>query len=50
VFDVMHYDDFGRFKRRILPFIRWEPLSILQPVDDKCRTSSESRPPPRKGP
>jgi len=53
VFDVMHYDDFGRFKRRILPFVRWEPLSILQPVDDKCRTSSESsesRPPPRKGP
>ncbi len=33
VFDVMHYDDFGRFKRRITPFIRWEPLPILKPTD-----------------
>ena len=31
VFDVMHYDDCGRFKRRILPFIAWEPLPILRP-------------------
>ena len=30
VFDVMHYDDFGRFKRRILPFISWEPLPLLR--------------------
>jgi hypothetical protein len=32
VFDVMHYDDLGRFKRRLRPFIRWEPLLILQPM------------------
>lgn len=29
--DVMHYDDLGRFKRRITPFITWEPLPILIP-------------------
>ena len=29
VFDVMHYDELGRFKRRITPFISWEPLPIL---------------------
>ncbi len=33
VFDVMHYDDLGRFKRRITPFITWEPLPILKPRD-----------------
>jgi len=33
VFDVMHYDDLGRFKRRITPFITWEPLPILKPTD-----------------
>jgi hypothetical protein len=33
VFDVMHYDDLGRFKRRITPFITWEPLPILVPRD-----------------
>jgi hypothetical protein len=32
VFDVMHYDDLGRFKRRITPFITWKPLPILQPI------------------
>ena len=31
VFDVMHYDDLGRYKRRITPFITWEPLPILKP-------------------
>jgi hypothetical protein len=31
VFDVMHYDDLGRYKRRISPFITWEPLPILKP-------------------
>lgn len=31
VFDVMHYDDLGRFKRRITPFITWKPLPVLQP-------------------
>jgi len=33
VFDVMYYDDLGRFKRRITPFITWEPLPILKPTD-----------------
>ena len=33
VFDVMYYDDLGRFKRRITPFITWEPLPILKPRD-----------------
>jgi hypothetical protein len=33
VFDVMHYDDLGRFKRRITPFIAWETLPILKPAD-----------------
>lgn len=31
VYDVLHYDDFGRYKRRITPFITWEPLPILRP-------------------
>jgi len=31
VYDVMHYDELGRFKRRIAPFITWEPLPILKP-------------------
>jgi hypothetical protein len=33
VFDVMYYDDLGRFKRRIAPFITWESLPILKPRD-----------------
>ncbi len=33
VFDVMHYDELSRFKRRITPFITWEPLPILKPGD-----------------
>jgi hypothetical protein len=33
VFDVLHYADFGRLKRRITPFITWEPLPILRPVE-----------------
>lgn len=33
VFDVMYYDDLGRFKRRITPFISWEHLPILKPGD-----------------
>ena len=33
VFDVMHYDDLGRFKRRITPFVTWKPLPILKPKD-----------------
>jgi hypothetical protein len=31
VFDVMHYDDLGRFKRRITPFVTWKPLPVLKP-------------------
>lgn len=34
VFDVMHYDDLGRYKRRITPFIRWESLPIFKPRDN----------------
>jgi len=33
VFDVMQYDDLGRFKRRVTPFITWEALPVLKPVD-----------------
>ena len=33
VYDVMYYNDLGRFKRRITPFVRWEPLPILKPRD-----------------
>jgi hypothetical protein len=29
VYDVMHYEDFGRVKRRITPFVAWEPLPII---------------------
>lgn len=32
VFDVMYYNDLGRFKLRITPFISWEPLPILKPA------------------
>lgn len=31
VYDVLYYDDFGRYKRRITPFIAWEPLPVLKP-------------------
>ena len=31
VFDVLYYDDLGRYKTRIKPFITWEPLPILKP-------------------
>lgn len=33
VYDVLHYDDLGRYKRRITPFITWEPLPILRPKE-----------------
>lgn len=32
VYDVLYFDDLGRYKRRIKPFIVWEPLPILKPV------------------
>ncbi|MBL7213561.1 MAG: hypothetical protein ISS61_14405 [Desulfobacteraceae bacterium] len=31
VYDVLYYDDLGRFKRRISPFITWKPLPLLKP-------------------
>ncbi len=33
VYDVVYYDDLGRYKRRITPFITWEPLPVLKPKD-----------------
>ena len=30
VFDVIYYDDLGRYKRRITPFIRWESLPLIK--------------------
>ena len=32
VYDVLYFDDLGKYKRRIKPFITWEPLPILKPV------------------
>ncbi len=32
VYDVLHYNELGRYKRRITPFITWEPLPILKPA------------------
>ena len=29
VFEVMYYDDLGRYKRRITPFIKWNALPLL---------------------
>lgn len=31
VYDVLHYADLGRYKRRLTPFITWEPLPLLVP-------------------
>jgi len=33
VFDVLHYDDLGRYRRKLTPFITWKPLPVLRPVD-----------------
>lgn len=33
VYDVMYYDELGRYKRRITPFITWEPLPMLKPKE-----------------
>ena len=30
VFDVMYFEDLGRAKQRLMPFITWEPLPILR--------------------
>jgi hypothetical protein len=32
VYDVIYLKELGRFKRRIMPFISWEPLPVLRPV------------------
>ncbi|TVR64540.1 MAG: hypothetical protein EA426_00485 [Spirochaetaceae bacterium] len=34
VYDVMHYADLGRYKRRLTPFIAWDPLPLLVPKPD----------------
>jgi len=31
VYDVLYFDDLGRQKRRIAPFITWEPMPLLRP-------------------
>lgn len=31
VYDVLYYDDLGKYKRRIKPFIIWDPLPVLRP-------------------
>ena len=31
VHDVVYYDDIGRYKQRLKPFITWKPLPILKP-------------------
>jgi hypothetical protein len=31
VYDVLHYDELGRYKVRIKPFITWGPLPMLHP-------------------
>lgn len=31
VYDVIYYDDLGRYKRRITPFITWEPIPVFKP-------------------
>lgn len=32
VYDVMYYDNLGRYKNRVKPFITWEPLPLLKPI------------------
>ncbi len=31
VYDVLHYRSLGRYKKRMIPFIAWEPLPVLMP-------------------
>ena len=31
VYDVLHYRSLGRYKKRMMPFITWEPLPVLIP-------------------
>ncbi len=44
VFDVMYYDDLGRFKRRITPFFTWEQLPILKPINASMGTNPPQTP------
>lgn len=37
VYDVMHYDDLGRSRRRLASFITWDPLPMLKPRMGKGR-------------
>jgi len=30
VYDVLHYDDLGKAKRQVAPFIVWDPLPLLK--------------------
>ncbi|WP_319756901.1 hypothetical protein [uncultured Sphaerochaeta sp.] len=32
VFEVMHYKELGRYKRRVTPFITWQPIPVLRPI------------------
>ncbi|MBS0184940.1 MAG: hypothetical protein JSS34_01070 [Proteobacteria bacterium] len=34
VYDVMYYDDLRKAKRKIKPFIIWEPLPMLVPINN----------------
>ncbi len=44
VYDVLYYDDLGRFKRRITTFIRWEPLPILNAIFESINSKTIIRP------
>ena len=43
VYDVMHYADLGRYKRRLAPFIAWDPLPLLVPRADGTGSSGAAR-------
>lgn len=32
IYDVIHYDELGKYKLRIKPFITWHPLPMLIPI------------------
>lgn len=42
IYDVMHYRMLGRYKRRIDPFIVWEPLPVLRPKISPCSPRSSA--------
>ncbi len=43
VYDVMHYADLGRYKRRLTPFIAWDPLPLLVPKPDGTESSGAAQ-------